>query len=77
MINKELKLHFGELLKDIMKNKKVSVKELAERTNTSKKYIVNIIKNKQKPTPDFAEKLGVAFGSSTEFWARLMKKYEK
>ncbi len=74
--------HVGSMLRDIIEGikeetgKNLTIAELAEGLDTSKKTISFILNEKQGLSPEMAIKLSEAFGSSPEFWLKLQYDYE-
>lgn len=49
--------------------------KLAEATGFQVKFVLGIISGVVEITPEIADKLGLAFGTSAEFWLNLEKSY--
>ena len=70
-------IHPGETLTEVLKDRKMSQKELAIRTRIKEKYISTIISGQENISSSFANKLEYALGIETEFWMNLQANYER
>jgi HTH-type transcriptional regulator/antitoxin HigA len=70
-------IHPGETLVEVLKDKKMSQKELAIRTGMTEKYISTVISGQQNISSSFANKLEYALGIEKEFWMNLQANYER
>ena len=76
-LSRELIIHPGETLKEMLDDRDMSQRELANRIALTEPYISNII-NGQKPiTISFAKKLEYALAVEAGFWINLQSNYEK
>ncbi len=76
-LSRELIIHPGETLKEMLENRGMSQRELAVRTDVTEKHISNIV-NCQKPiSVSFAKKLEYALGVEASFWINLQSNYDK
>lgn len=70
-------IHPGETLAEVLKDKKMSQKELAIRTRMTEKYISAVINGQKNISSFFANKLEYALGIEKEFWMNLQANYER
>lgn len=70
-------IHPGETLAEVLKDKKMSQKELAIRTRMTEKYISAVISGQENISSSFANKLEYALGIEKEFWINLQANYER
>lgn len=75
--SRDLLIHPGEILADIINKKGYSQKELAIRADVTEKHISSVINGKSNITNEFAQKLAIALNSSDTFWINLQAKYDK
>lgn len=69
--------HPVELIKDEIKARGMSQKELAERMGMKPSDVSRMFKEKENITPDLAAKLENALGINSSFWLRSQDYYEK
>lgn len=70
-------IHPGETLAEVLKDRKMSQKELAIKTGMTEKYISTVISGQENMSSSFANKLEYALGIETEFWMNLQANYER
>jgi HTH-type transcriptional regulator/antitoxin HigA len=70
-------IHPGETLAEVLKDRKMSQKELAIKTEMTEKYISTVISGQENISSSFANKLEYALGIETEFWMNLQANYER
>lgn len=70
-------IHPGETLAEVLKDKKMSQKELAIRTRMTEKYISAVINGQENISSSFANKLEYVLGIEKEFWMNLQANYER
>ena len=70
-------IHPGETLAEVLKDRKMSQKELAIRTRMTEKYISAVINGQENISSPFANKLEYALGIEKEFWINLQANYER
>lgn len=70
-------IHPGETLAEVLKDRKMSQKELAIRTGMTEKYISTIINGQENISSSFANKLEYALDIEKEFWMNLQANYER
>lgn len=75
--------HPGELIRETIdalveeSGKALTISEVAEGLNTTRKTLFAIINGKQGVTPEMAIKLSTAFKNTTpEFWLRVQDNYD-
>jgi HTH-type transcriptional regulator/antitoxin HigA len=76
MTNQYYLVHPGEILQDSLDALGMSQVELSERIGLAKETINDIVRGRDKVTPDTAAKLSLAFGTSMDFWLNLQANYE-
>lgn len=67
-------LYFGKKIKNIRKQKKVTIKELARKSNVTTAQIINIEKGRNNPSSTTIAKLAKALDVDYEY---LFKEYIK
>ena len=77
MYTPNIAIHPGETLRDFLSDKKMSQKELAERTGLTPKTINEIIKGANPITQETALKLEYIFSMSATFWNNLQTNFEE
>lgn len=76
-LSRDLIIHPGETLQDILQNREMTQKELAIRTGVTEKHVSNIVNCLSPISTSFAKKLEYALGIDTSFWLNLQSIYEK
>lgn len=76
-LSRDLIIHPGETLKEILEDREMSQRELAIRTSVKEPHISAIVKGKKPLSISFAKKLGYALGVDASFWINLQSNYEK
>ena len=71
MIERDLIIHPGETIKEIMLDRNMTPEELMVKTNLSLEYISDVIKGKKSISDIFASALENVFGISIESWINL------
>jgi antitoxin HigA-1 len=64
------------LLHDFLEPMQISVNRLARDIDVPPSRITDIVRNGRTITMDTAVRLGVYFGTSTEFWVNLQREYD-
>ena len=77
MIERDLIIHPGETIKEIMLDRNMTPEELMVKTNLSLEYISDVIKGKKSISDIFANALENVFGISIESWINLQNIYDK
>lgn len=76
-LSPELIIHPGETLKEILEDREMSQRELANRIGLTEPYISNIVNGVKSITISLAKKLEYALGVEANFWINLQSNYEK
>lgn len=74
-ISRDLIIHPGETIADVLEDRGITQTELAIRTGVSPAYISNIISGKKDISTRFAMSLEYALGVSKSFWLNLQANY--
>ena len=74
---REMIIHPGETLKEVLENKNMSQKELVLRTGVSAKHISSVLRGEKNMSASFAKKLECALNIEAEFWVNLQNSYNK
>ena len=69
------KLHAGLTLKEVMKNRNISIEYLARRTGYSVRFINNVLNGTKPIIPDFAQHLQYSLDVDASFWTNLQSQY--
>lgn len=69
-------IHPGETLMEIIKERKMSQKELAIRCGVSEKHVSTVLNCKKNISPFFARRLEFALGIDSIFWINLQSNYD-
>ena len=72
----EMIIHPGETLKEIMEDRNISAKSLAQSTGFTQNYISAVLNCKENISADFARKLEDALNIDTDFWMKLQELYD-
>lgn len=73
---REMIIHPGETLKELIDDRGISQVELAHRTGVSEAFISDIIRGRKGISSSFARKLEYATGVETKFWSNLQADYD-
>ncbi len=76
MPKKVLPLHPGEMLKEEMKERGLSIQALARALRVPATRIHAIVNGKRGITADTSARLGCYFETSTNFWLKIQIDYE-
>lgn len=71
-----MKFHPGEYLKDELEARKLPVRMMARMSGLSADQINNIINEKENITPEIAQCISRALGTSAETWLKLQKSFD-
>lgn len=74
-ISRDLIIHPGETIADVLEERGITQAELAMRTGVSTAYVSNVIKGKKDISANFAFGLEYALGVPKSFWLNLQAKY--
>ena len=75
-ISRELLIHPGETIAEVLEARGITQAELASRTGVSAAYISNVIAGKKGVSAKFAMGLEYALGVPKSFWLNLQANYE-
>ena len=75
-ISRDLIIHPGETIGDILVDRGMSQAELAARTGVTPAYVSNVIAGKKDISAKFALALEYALGVSKSFWINLQANYD-
>lgn len=76
-LSREMIIHPGETLKDILEERNMSQQELALRTEMTPKHISTVINCEKNISVSFAKKLEYALNIDAEFWIGLQALYDR
>lgn len=76
-LSREMIIHPGETLKEILFERNMSQQELAGRTGVTPKHISTILSGEKNITSSFAKKLEYALDIDSAFWINLQNAYDK
>lgn len=76
-LSRDLIIHPGETLIEILEDQEMSQKELAVRTGVSEKHVSTIIKGVKPISVAYSKKLEYALGIDASFWINLQANYDK
>ena len=76
-LSREMIIHPGETLKEILEDRNMSQLELALRAGVTPKHISTIISGEKNISVSFAKKLEYALNIEAEFWINLQALYDK
>lgn len=74
-LSRDLIIHPGETLLEIIEDRKISQKELALRTGFTENHISNVINGKNSISTAFAKNLEYVLGIHCSFWNDLQTNY--
>lgn len=75
-ISRDLIIHPGETIADILMERNITQAELAARTGVTPAYVCNVIAGKKDISAKFAFALEYALGVSKSFWINLQANYD-
>lgn len=75
-LSRDMIIHPGETLKEVMEDRNMSQQELAYRTGVTPKHISTVLNGEKNITSSFAKKLEYAFNIDAEFWMNLQTDYD-
>jgi addiction module HigA family antidote len=76
MAKKVLPLHPGEMLREEMQERGLSIQALARALRVPATRIHAIVNGKRGITADTSARLGCYFGTPTDFWLKIQIDYE-
>lgn len=68
-------IHPGETILDVLKDRGISLTELAERTNLPITFMRDVVEGEEDITETFAVALEKVFGVPKSFWLHLQHNY--
>lgn len=75
-LSREMIIHPGETLKEMLENCRMSQKELALRADVSEKHISKVINGLAPISASLARKIGFVFDMEPSFWQKLQSDYD-
>jgi HTH-type transcriptional regulator/antitoxin HigA len=75
-ISRDLIIHPGETISDILVERGITQAELAARTGVTPAYVCNVVAGKKDISAKFAFALEYALGVSKSFWINLQANYD-
>ena len=75
-ISRDLIIHPGETILDLIEERGIKQAELAVRTGVSAAYVSKVISGEKDISASYATKLEYALGVSKKFWLRLQANYD-
>lgn len=76
-LSREMIIHPGETLKEVLSDRGMPQQELAARTGVTPKHISTVLSGEKSITVSFAKKLEYALNIDAEFWINLQNAYDK
>ncbi len=76
-LSREMIIHPGETLKEILEEREMSQQELALRTGVTPKHISTVLNGEKNISVSFAKKLEYALNIDAEFWMNLQIQCDK
>ena len=75
-ISPDLLIHPGETISDILEERKITQKELAQRAGVSEPFLSDVIYGKKDISKKLAAGLEYALGVPSSFWLNLQANYD-
>ncbi|MDE6053029.1 MAG: HigA family addiction module antidote protein [Lachnospiraceae bacterium] len=75
-ISRDLIIHPGETIADVLEDRGITQAELATRTGVTAAYVSNVIAGKKDISANFALSLEYALGVPKSFWINLQANYD-
>lgn len=76
-LSREMIIHPGETLKEVLEDRGMTQLELSIRTGVTPKHISTIVSGEKNISASFAKKLEYALNIDAEFWMNLQTAYDK
>ena len=76
-LSREMIIHPGETLREVLEERNMSQLELAIRTGVSPKHISTVLNEEKNISVNFAKKLEYALNIDAEFWIGLQALYDR
>lgn len=75
-LSRDMIIHPGETLREVMEDRNMSQQKLAYRTGVTPKHISTVLNGEKNISSAFAKKLEYAFNIDAEFWMNLQADYD-
>lgn len=75
-ISPDLLIHPGETISDLLEERNITQKELAQRAGVSEAFLSDVIHGKKDVSKELAMNLELALGVSRSFWLNLQANYD-
>ena len=75
-ISLDLLIHPGETINDLLEERKITQKELSQRSGVSEAFLSDVIHGKKDISKGLAMGLEYAFGIPSSFWLNLQANYD-
>jgi len=75
-LSRDLIIHPGETLRELIEDRNMTQKELAVRTGFSEKHVSKVLNGKASITSKFAAALEIIFDVNAMFWLNLQDNYD-
>ena len=76
-ISREMIIHPGETLKEVMEDRNISTESLAQSTGFTQDYVNAVLNCKENISAEFARKLEDTLNIDADFWMKLNKFYDE
>lgn len=76
-LSRDLIIHPGETLIEVLEDRNMSQRELAIRTGVTEKHVSTVVHGQKNISPAFAKRLEYALGIEAEFWMNLQANYDR
>jgi HTH-type transcriptional regulator/antitoxin HigA len=76
-LSREFIIHPGETLREMLKDREMTQRELAIRTDVTETHVSNIVNCLKSISVSFSKKLEYALGVDASFWINLQANYDK
>lgn len=76
-LSRDLIIHPGETLQEVIESRGMNQKELAARINMSESFVSKVIKGEKPISNSMAKKLEYALNIDSRFWANLQSNYNQ
>ena len=76
-LSRDLIIHPGETLFEVIDDRNMTQKELAVRTGVTEKHVSTIINGTKPISVAYAKKLEYALGIEASFWINLQSNYDR
>jgi HTH-type transcriptional regulator/antitoxin HigA len=76
-LSRDLIIHPGETLIEVLEDRNMSQRELAIRTGVTEKHVSTVIHGQKNISPAFAKRLEYALGIEVGFWMNLQANYDR